>query len=357
MRRNQLHYDLPPERIAQRPLDDRDAARLLVLNRGDERMEHRVFRELPQLLRAGDCLVLNQSRVLPARFTARRSTGGRLSGLFLLEHGPGHWRVMLEGAGRLRPNERLTLEHGDWIMTWLGHVHRGQCDVRIHPPDAAARVLNVVGRTPLPPYIRRQGRDGASDPQSLADSAGCDAEDRDAYQTVYATKPGSVAAPTAGLHFTPALLDAIRADDVHVAKVVLHVGPGTFQPIEADDLADHRMHPEWYELPPSAADAVNRCRSAGGRIFAVGTTSVRVLETCASEEGVRAGTGWTDLFIYPPRRFRVVDGLITNFHLPGSTLLALVCAFAGRDRTLRAYRAAIERKYRFYSYGDAMMIR
>ena len=341
----ELNYELPPELIAQRPLDRRDAARLLVLHRDNGRLEHRVFADLPEYLSPADCLVLNRSRVLPARFVARRATGGRIPGLFVKEASPGRWQVLLTGAGRLRAGETLALEGGPWKMTWQRHLERGLCEVTIDPPDGAITVLERVGAMPLPPYIRRDAPD-----DELATL------DREQYQTIYAAEPGSVAAPTAGLHFTPELLEKIRASGTQSVEVLLHVGLGTFQPIEVEDLKDHRMHMEQYSISTEAVATVKSCKQRGGRVVAVGTTSVRVLETAGTGGRLEPGSGWTDIFIYPPYSCRVVDALVTNFHLPGSTLLALVMAIAGREQTLRAYYAAIQQRYRFYSYGDAMLI-
>lgn len=341
-----LHYDLPPDLIAQRPLECRDAARLLVLHRDSGRIEHRSFADVDAYLRPADCLVLNRSRVVPARFVAWRTTGGRIPGLFLKEDSPGAWRVLLTGAGRLRGGEKLTIAGGPWVLTCVRHLERGECEVRIEPPDPAHRVLEAVGSMPLPPYIRREGDD--------AELARLDHEQ---YQTVYARESGSVAAPTAGLHFTTELLARIAAAGTRVADVVLHVGLGTFQPVEAEDLRDHTMHREWFELDAGNAGTIAATRSAGGRIVAVGTTSVRVLETIVKDgRPLAPRSGWTDILIYPPYEFHAVDALITNFHLPGSTLLALAMAFAGRERILTAYREAIRERYRFFSYGDAMLI-
>ncbi len=345
----------------------------MVLHRATGKIAHRVFRDLSDYLRPHDCLVLNATRVVPARFSARRPTGGRIDGLFLRETATGRWEVMLNGAGRLKDGESLSLGAGRWSMRLMRRLERGICEVLIEPATAAAEVLDAVGAAPLPPYIRR----GPDDDAELA------AMDRRRYQTVYARAPGAVAAPTAGLHFTDGLLRALRERGVITAEILLHVGLGTFQPVEVDDLAQHKMHAEWYDLSEPAARTIQTARAAGGRIVAVGTTSVRVLETCAGKNGgevcmqqggvvrqvppvwptmpprrdwLQARSGWTDLLIYPPYEFRAVDALITNFHLPGSTLLALVCAFAGREAVLRAYAAAIGERYRFYSYGDAMLI-
>lgn len=343
---NDLYYELPPELIAQHPRETRDASRLLVLDRAGGGVEHRAFRDLPGFLRPGDCLVLNRTRVLPARFVARRATGGRLGGLFVHETAAGRWQVMLAGARRVRTGERLRLADSRWSMVLARRLDRGLCEVRVEPPDPAAIVLGEVGLTPLPPYIQRKDED-----QSRLEHI-----DRRSYQTVYAEVPGAVAAPTAGLHFTEAILETVRSRGVHIAQVVLHVGPGTFQPVEVKNLADHPMHAEWYELAPGAADRINATRATGGRVVAVGTTVVRVLESCWAEGALRARRGWTDLLIYPPYAFRAVDVLLTNFHLPGSTLLALVAAFAGLECIRAAYRIAIQQRYRFYSYGDAMLI-
>ncbi|MEK6643412.1 MAG: tRNA preQ1(34) S-adenosylmethionine ribosyltransferase-isomerase QueA [Planctomycetota bacterium] len=344
MQTKDLRYDLPPDLIAAHPCDPRDAARMLVLHRDTGRIEHRIFRDLPEYLRPNDCLVLNTTKVLPARFEVRRPTGGRIEGLFLRESSPGLWQVLLAGVARLTDGETLTFPNSPWSLTLLKRLDRGECEVRIDPPDPAATILNRVGVMPLPPYIRRTNDHPFQD------------DDRADYQTVYAREPGAVAAPTAGLHFTQSLLNEIGAKGVRGAEVTLHVGLGTFQPLEVDDLSDHVMHKEWYDLSPAAADTIRNTREADGRIIAVGTTSVRVLETCASAGPLTAASGWTNIFIYPPYQFRAVDMLITNFHLPESTLLALVFAFAGRDLTLHAYETAIRDQYRFFSYGDAMLI-
>ncbi|MBN2563140.1 MAG: tRNA preQ1(34) S-adenosylmethionine ribosyltransferase-isomerase QueA [Phycisphaerae bacterium] len=347
MRTKDLQYNLPPERIAQRPCQPRDAARLLVLHRATGIVQHRVVRDLPEFLNPDDCLVINRTHVLPAKFLARRQTGGQIGGLFVREESAGRWIVLLTGAGRLKEGERLALASSPWSMTLLQRGDRGSCEVRVDPPDPAHAVLNVIGAAPLPPYIRRS----PDDPAELS------ALDRERYQTVYGDAPGAIAAPTAGLHFTSELLQKIRGSvGTSVASVVLHVGLGTFQPVEVQDLADHPMHSEWYSLAPDNAAIIQRARVAGGRVVAVGTTSVRVLETCGKTGELLPHAGWTDLLIYPPYTFRMTDGLLTNLHLPGSTLLALVCAFAGSPAIMDAYQVAIREGYRFYSYGDAMLI-
>lgn len=376
MRLDELQYDLPPELIAQQPAEPRDSARLLVLDRATGEIAHHVFRDVVEYLRAGDCLVVNDTQVIPARFHCRRATSGRIEGLFLRADGQA-WRVLLKRADRLRPGERLACERGELDLVVEERHERGEWSLRpvarggdvppaadaapsadMPPPADALTLLGRIGETPLPPYIHRDGRPDATDAQR--------------YQTVYASRPGAVAAPTAGLHFTPELLARLEQQGVRRTHVTLHVGPGTFQPIEAEDLSRHVMHSEWFELPVEAAAAIDAARAAGGRVVAVGTTSVRVLESAASQREApasarRAGAscratplhaaqGWTQLFIYPPYAFRCVDALLTNFHLPGSTLLALVIAFAGVELTRRAYAAAIAEQYRFYSYGDAMLI-
>lgn len=346
IRKADLEYDLPPELVAQHPPARRDESRLLVVGRETGHLVHSGFRSIGEYLPARSLLVLNDTRVVPARFDARRATGGRVRGLFVREIAPGQWEVLLEGRGRLRPGDTLELGQGGRRVTLEARQAQRGWRVHVDPPDRAEVVLAQVGRTPLPPYIRR--RDEPAD---------VDREDRERYQTIYAASPGAVAAPTAGLHFTADVFKALAVRGIDRVTLTLHVGLGTFLPITADDLDSHEMHSEWYDLPAAGAARLNAARQDGRPVVAVGTTSARVLETCAGEDGlVHASAGWTDLFIRPPYRFRAVDGLLTNFHLPGSTLLALVYAFAGRDLVRRAYEEAIAQRYRFYSYGDAMLI-
>jgi len=346
MHKSELTYVLPGELIAQRPADRRDESRLLVLHREHDRIEHTTFANIARYVPPRSLLVLNDTRVVPARYEAKRATGGRISGLFIREIAAGLWETLLQGRGRLRVGQELTMGGDAYRATLIERGERGIWRIRIAPADSAETILERIGRTPLPPYIRRRGA-----------PAEADRADRERYQTIYATHPGAVAAPTAGLHFSEGVFESLRANGAEWARVTLHVGLGTFAPITADDLAGHKMHAEWYSLPATAAEQINNARAAGRRIIAVGTTAARVLETCADERGaVRAATGWTELFIYPPYRFRTVDAMVTNFHLPGSTLLAMVYAFAGAERVRRAYEEAIARKYRFYSYGDAMLI-
>jgi S-adenosylmethionine:tRNA ribosyltransferase-isomerase len=353
---NDFDYPLPSELIAQRPRARRDQSRLMVLRRDSAAIGHRVFGEIPSLLRPGDLLVVNDTRVIPAKFSCRRRTGGRIEGLFLREPSPGRWEVLLKNAGRCREGESLELlgEAAPQIEL-MENRGEGRWLAAVLPPGPAVEILARVGRTPLPPYIRRPA--GPPQPPEI------DQEDRLRYQTVYAARPGAVAAPTAGLHFTERLLAELRTRGIETARVTLHVGLGTFAPVKVEDLTAHRMHREWYELSAPAAAAVNAARAASRRIVAVGTTSVRVLETVADEAGRAApGSGWTDLFLYPPAEFHATDALITNFHLPRSTLLMLVAAFCSPGATdglrtiLAAYAQAVRERYRFYSYGDAMLI-
>ncbi|MFP3937597.1 MAG: tRNA preQ1(34) S-adenosylmethionine ribosyltransferase-isomerase QueA [Phycisphaerae bacterium] len=344
-------YPLEEELIAQQPTEPRDSSRLMVLDRRTGYSDHRIFRELPELLRAGDVLVFNDTRVIPAKFVCRRSTGGRIEGLFLREVRPGQWEVLLRGARRCREGEALSLVGSEATeLRLLENAGQGRWLVEVSPPAGAVDILESVGSPPLPPYIHRPG--------PLPD-----AEDRRRYQTVYADRPGAVAAPTAGLHFTPRVLDALDDAGVQTVRVTLHVGLGTFEPVGSEDLSAHDMHSEWYELSAEAAEKLTAAREQHRRIIAVGTTSVRVLETVAQQHGeLKAASGWTDLFLYPPAEFHVTDAMLTNFHLPRSTLLMLVAAFCspgsieGIRTILDAYAEARRRKYRFYSYGDAMLI-
>jgi S-adenosylmethionine:tRNA ribosyltransferase-isomerase len=339
-------YALPPDLIAQYPAERRDASRLLVLRRATGALSHHVFHELPDFFEPGDALVLNETRVFPARLRGRKATGATAEVLLIrpLADAGGAadmlWEAMVRPGSKLKPGrvvevgERLSVE----IVAGLPSGNRVVRLVTDLPVDDA---LARYGSLPLPPYVQR--------PAEPADA--------DRYQTVYARERGSVAAPTAGLHLTPALLAALDAGGVRVVRLVLHVGIGTFRPVEAEDPAAHAMHSEWYRVPESAARALSEVRAAGCRVWAVGTTVVRTIETCTDAAGVtHAGDGWTDIFIRPPYRFRGIDALVTNFHLPRSTLLMLVAAFGGYDAVMRAYGEAIEARYRFYSFGDAMAV-
>jgi len=347
---SELDYDLPGRLIAQEGLADRASARLLVLDRRREALAHRQVRDLGEYLAAGDCLVLNDSRVIPARFSCRRQRGGRIEGLFLQATAEGDWLALLKNGGRVRIGERMALaragglvEAGAPVLKAVQRGERGVWRLRAEGQGDYLRVLEEYGRTPLPPYIRRSSETD-------------DAADRERYQTVYARAPGSVAAPTAGLHFTEELLQELRGRGVGLARLTLHVGLGTFQSVTTERVEDHPMHSEAYHLGEVDAALINEALAAGGRVVAAGSTSVRTLETVAREGRVEAGTGWTKLLMAPGYEFRIVGGVLTNFHLPRTTLLALACAFGGRERVLAAYREAVRLEYRFYSYGDAMLI-
>jgi S-adenosylmethionine:tRNA ribosyltransferase-isomerase len=355
---SEFDYDLPPERIAQAPARPRDASRLMVVGRGSGSLAHHRFHELPDLLIPGDLLVVNDTRVIPAAFTARRTTGSRIEGCFLRVLEGGLWEVLLAGRGRLKIGERITLvDAAGSSPAQIELAGRGPGGTwRVRPPDGAdaLTLLGRVGRPPLPPYIHRET------------PAGPPANDPEDYQTIYARRDGAVAAPTAGLHFTPRVLERLRERGIGQAALTLHVGLGTFQPVRVERLADHAMHEEYLEVSAETAAAVNLARAEGRRIVAVGTTTVRALESAAAwaaAEGGPAGQGplrpaggWTRLFIQPGHAFRAVDAMLTNFHLPRTTLLVLVSAFAGRERVLAAYAEAICAGYRFYSYGDALLI-
>lgn len=359
LRIDDFNFSLDDALIAQQPLAERDQSRLMVLDRHSAGIGHRVFSDLPGLLRRGDLLVLNDTQVIPAKFAAHRASGGKVEGLFLNELSLGRWRVMLKNAGKCRTDETLSIDGDPHAgMTLVENHGQGVWTIGVSPTLPAVEILEQVGSTPLPPYIHRSTPGGDSTTTQA---------DRSRYQTVYATSPGAVAAPTAGLHFTPALFDELTQAGVSTARVTLHVGPGTFLPIKCDDVTRHQMHSEWYCLPPQTADLINQAKAQGRRVVGVGTTSVRVLETAARDQDFPASplapcSGWTDIFIYPPYRFGVIDALVTNFHLPCSTLLMLVAAFCspgdlgGIGTILHAYRQAIEMKYRFFSYGDAMLI-
>jgi S-adenosylmethionine:tRNA ribosyltransferase-isomerase len=343
---DQYDYELPRDLIAQYPAPTRVDSRLLVVDRRQQSLAHHHVRDLPELLRPGDCLVLNDTRVVPARLLGRReSTGGHWSGLFLEVGEGGLWRVLCKTRGKLVPGESIRLTNAE-----------GQDDLRLHmvvkhddgswivtpeSDEETFEVLERVGRVPLPPYIRK----GEMEPS-----------DREHYQTVYARWPGAVAAPTAGLHFDESLLTRLERERIVISPLTLHTGAGTFKPIDAPLLEDHKMHAEWGTIRAEIADRIRACRAAGGRVVAVGTTSVRLLETAAADGTLKEFTGHTDLFIRPPFKFKIVDALLTNFHLPRTTLLVLVRTFGGSELIARAYEEAIREGYRFYSYGDAMLI-
>jgi S-adenosylmethionine:tRNA ribosyltransferase-isomerase len=346
MKTDELDFDLPAELIAQAPATDRGASRLLRFGRADQSMTHHRFDDLPTLLRPGDMLVFNDAKVIPARFSLLKSTGGRIEGLFLSEPRIGQWQVLLKGLGDAAVGTSLEFEFDSrlWAQI-LQNQGGGEYLLAISTDLAAAEILDRLGRMPLPPYIKRDKRHDEHD-----------ALDRQRYQTVYARTPGAVAAPTAGLHFTEHLLQRLDDAGIRRAMVTLHVGLGTFKPITADTLQAHSMHSESYSLDAVAAEELNRAKSERRRIIAVGTTAARVLESQPADAPFIPTTGQTDIFIYPPYRWRHVDGLITNFHLPRSTLIALVAALTGLPQQRRIYREAIALRYRFFSYGDAMLV-
>jgi S-adenosylmethionine:tRNA ribosyltransferase-isomerase len=356
MKTADFDFVLPPGLIAQEPLPDRTASRMLVMDRRSGALEHRFFRDLPEFLRPGDLLVLNDTRVIPARLHGRRAgSGGKVELLLLEEESPAIWQSYFRASTRAKAGDRLTLADGAIEAEVLELLGKGRLRIQLRSERPLSDVLQEKGAPPLPPYIRRMEPDLVRRTQ-----------DRDRYQTVYAREAGAVAAPTAGLHFTPELLDALEKRGIERVHVTLHVGPGTFKPVKADQVEDHAMDEERYEVSEPSAARIHAARAEGRRIVAVGTTSVRTLETMADRFGrAQACEGRTSVFIRPPHRFRLVDAMITNFHLPKSTLLMLVSAFAGgdeqeplrgRDRVLEAYHQAIARAYRFYSYGDCMLI-
>ena len=345
MRTDDLDFHLPPELIAQDPPAQRTASRLLHYRRDDRSITHRTFADLPSLLGAGDLLVFNDTRVLPARFMLQKTTGGLVEALFLSEVAPGRWTVLLKNVGRATTAPLHFADAPEITATLLQSGESGEHEIQLSISEPAALLLDRLGRMPLPPYIKRdKGHDAR------------DAADRARYQTVYAQAPGAVAAPTAGLHFTDELFADLDRRGVERTFVTLHVGMGTFKPVTADTLESHAMHSEGYEISPTAADALNRARSDRRRIVAVGTTSTRVLESQPADEPFRAKNAATSIFIYPPYPWKHVDALITNFHLPRSTLIALVAARVGLEEQRRIYREAIEQRYRFFSYGDSMFI-
>jgi S-adenosylmethionine:tRNA ribosyltransferase-isomerase len=341
-RTSHYDYDLPPGRIAQHPSERRELSRLMVVDRRTGSLRDRVFVDIADLISPRDVLVVNETRVFPARLRGRRESGGAAEVLLLqpMADGDSVWTALVRPGSRLKSGRRVEIAP-ELAVEILDTTPGGERVVRLITDLPISEAVERFGEVPLPPYLQR-------DPTEA---------DRDRYQTVYARASGSVAAPTAGLHFTPELLNTLQSAGVGIARLVLHVGVGTFRPVDVDDPAEHGMHREWYHVPEEAAAEINRRRAAGGAIWAVGTTSVRTLESVATEEGiVQAGEGWTDIFIRSPYRFRAVDRMITNFHLPRSTLLMLVAAFAGYDLAMEAYRRAVAEGYRFYSYGDAMVI-
>ena len=372
MKVSDFNYELPEELIAQDPLEHRSDSRLMVLNRQENTIEHRHFRDITEYLKPGDCLVVNDTKVIPARLLGvKPDTGAAVEVLLLRNHGDNLWEALVRPGKKLRPGAEVSFGDGLLKGTIEQVLEEGNRLVRFSYQGIWEEILDRLGEMPLPPYITHK------------------LQDRDRYQTVYATHEGSAAAPTAGLHFTPELLAELEEKGVRIARLTLHVGLGTFRPVKADTIEEHHMHSEYYEVSREAADIINETKAKGGRVISVGTTSTRTLETVANalaakaaglwdaEKGMpsnmaeivahssempggflplRACSGWTDIFIYPGYRFRVVDGLITNFHLPQSTLIMLVSAFYDREHVLEAYRTAVEERYRFFSFGDAMLL-
>jgi len=342
LRTSDFHFDLPLDRIAQTPAEPRDHARLMVLERAAGGIHHARFDGIGAWLHPGDVLVLNDTQVIPARLYGKKETGGWVELLLCEDRGGGAWKSLVRGRGRIDAGRAVVFEGARAVLR--EKLGRGGWIVQFDPPDVRG-LLERAGRMPLPPYIDRPRE---NDPWRDAD--------RVWYQTVYAARPGAIAAPTAGLHFTPELLARLRGAGVDTATVTLHVGPGTFRPVKVEQIADHRMDEEEYEVPPETAVRLERARAEGGRVIAVGTTATRTLETVWASGRYRPGRGRTALFLYPSCEFRAIDALVTNFHLPEGTPIMLAAAFAGRERVLEAYRVAIAEGYRFFSYGDAMLV-
>lgn len=339
MKKSDFYFDLPEELIAQTPIERRDASRLMHLDKESGELEHRHFYDLPDYLRPGDCLVLNDSRVLPARLIGTRSSGGSIELVLLRDLGENRWECLSRPGRKTRPGTEIFFGGGELKATVESVVEGGNRIVRFDYDGIFLEVLERLGKMPLPPYIREE------------------LQDRERYQTVYSRETGSAAAPTAGLHFTKELMDKIAAKGVKICYVTLHVGLGTFRPVKAEDIKDHEMHSEFCIMPEESARIISETKKAGGRVVAVGTTSCRTLESFAGEDGsMEPCSGWTSIFIYPGYRFKCVDALVTNFHLPESTLIMLVSALAGRENVLHAYGEAVKERYRFFSFGDAMFI-
>ena len=341
MKTSDFNYELPKELIAQTPLEKRDTSRLMTLDRKTGAWEHHHFYELPDFLYPGDCLILNDSRVLPARLLGQRLPGGGASEvLLLIDRGEKTWECLVRPGRHMRQGTKLSFGNGELTAEVVEVLPDGNRLVRFDYDGIFLEVLERLGKMPLPPYIKEE------------------LQDRERYQTVYSKVPGSAAAPTAGLHFTPELLERIQEKGIGIGYVTLHVGLGTFRPVKEEEITEHEMHSEFCILPPETARLINETKARGGRCICVGTTSCRTLESWAAEDGhMEPKAGWTNIYIYPGYRFKVMDGLVTNFHLPESTLIMLVSAFAGREHVLAAYEEAVREKYRFFSFGDAMFLR
>lgn len=341
MKTSDFYFDLPQELIAQDPLEDRSSSRLLVLNKDTGAIEHHIFKEITDYLNPGDCLVINDTKVIPARLYGNKiGTDAKIELLLLKRKENDIWETLVKPGKKAKPGSKISFGGGLLTGEILDVVEEGNRLIRFTYNGIFEEILDVLGQMPLPPYITHQ------------------LKDKNRYQTVYAKHDGSAAAPTAGLHFTPELLAMLKEKGVKIAHVTLHVGLGTFRPVKVEDVTQHHMHSEFYSIEESQAKLINDTKAAGGRIISVGTTSCRTLESASGENGiVKAGSGWTDIFIYPGYRFKVLDCLITNFHLPESTLLMLVSALAGKEHILNAYETAVQERYRFFSFGDAMLIK
>ncbi len=340
MKTELFDYHLPETLIAQHPAQQRDQSRMLVLHRASGMLEHRTIRDLPEYLAAPDCLVLNNTQVIPARLFGQKETGGKIELLLLHEEKPQHWRALLKASRRPAPGSHFILCNGEANATLLQDGEKGEALLHIESNRPLLELLDQYGLPPLPPYIRRKS------PEDYT-------TDRTRYQTIYASQPGAAAAPTAGLHFTPQLLDHLKQKGIHPCQLTLHVGLGTFRPVTAENITDHTMHAEQYHVTSEAAQQLQETRQNGGRILAIGSTSVRTLESLPS---LQPASGATDIFIYPPYTFRHTDAILTNFHLPQSTLLMMMSAFSSREQLLNAYQEAVAHQYRFFSYGDCMLI-
>jgi S-adenosylmethionine:tRNA ribosyltransferase-isomerase len=341
LRVSDFSFELPEELIAQVPLENRDESRMMVVDKSTGELEHRKFKDIIEYLKSGDCLVLNNTRVIPARLIGeKQGTNAKIEFLLLKRIDEKRWEALVKPGKRLKEGAKVSFGNGELTGTVQEIKENGNRVVEFEYGGIFETVLDKLGQMPLPPYIKEK------------------LEDKERYQTVYSKASGSAAAPTAGLHFTNKLLDDIKAKGVNVVFLTLHVGLGTFRPVKVENIEEHDMHSEYYELSAEGAEIINKTKEKGGRIIAVGTTSSRTLETIANEQGlVREQSGWTDIFIYPGYKFKIVDGLITNFHLPESTLIMLVSALAGRENIMRAYKEAVDNRYRFFSFGDAMFLK
>ena len=340
MKTSDFYYDLPEELIAQDPLEDRSGSRLLVLDKETGEIKHRMFRDITEYLRPGDCMVINDTKVIPARLIGSKiGTDAKIEVLLLKRKENDVWETLVKPGRKAKPDTRISFGDGLLVGEVINVVEEGNRLIHFEYEGIFEEILDRLGQMPLPPYITHQ------------------LQDRDRYNTVYAVHEGSAAAPTAGLHFTPELLEEIQEKGIEIARVTLHVGLGTFRPVKVDDVTEHHMHSEFYQIDEEAAGKINRAKDNGGRVVCVGTTSCRTIESAADENGrLKACSGWTEIFIYPGYRFKVLDALVTNFHLPESTLVMLVSALAGREHILAAYGEAVRERYRFFSFGDAMFI-